>query len=124
MTRPPSPGRGAPDARYRAPVDEVVPFSVAPDAELPARLVAAGELDATTAPVLREAIEALETGEEPVIVLDLTEVTFIDSSGLQAITSSLRRLRGEGRQLQVAGASRSVRRIFEVTGLADLLAGS
>lgn len=121
MSPSPAPGRAGAPARYRAPVDESPVFSVTADPADPQCLRATGELDATTAPVLREALTALADAPGAV-VLDLEAVTFIDSSGLQSITAALRTRREAGNDLRVAGASRSVRRIFEVTGLTELLA--
>lgn len=116
-----SPGRAGTSARYGAAVNEEAPFSVAADPTMPTRLVAVGELDAITAPVLRAALAA--AGPDDVVVeLDLADVTFIDSSGIQSIASALRARRAAGGDVTVVGGSRAVRRIFEVTGLGGLLA--
>jgi len=48
------------------------------------------------------------------IVLDLTKTSFIDSSGLGAIVSTLKRLGGEGK-LVIAGLNAKTRSIFELT---------
>ena len=49
-----------------------------------------GEVDRTTAP---ELADALSTTKSPVVVLDLTEVTFLDSAGVRAIENSCREVR-------------------------------
>ncbi|MEZ5184093.1 MAG: STAS domain-containing protein [Acidimicrobiales bacterium] len=97
------------------------PFEVASDASRPSVLVVRGELDAVSAPQLRRALDDARSAGADEVRIDLSDVTFIDSSGLQAITAALRELRDEGRDLRVEGASRAVRRIFEVTGLRNLL---
>jgi anti-anti-sigma factor len=99
-------------------------FAVQVDPAQPLLLVASGELDATTAPQLADALGTAVASLEgtAVVELDLGEVSFIDSSGLQAITATMRELHGSGRELRVRRASRAVRRIFEVTGLHALLA--
>lgn len=107
---------------YGEPVDTAEPsFEVTSDASRPAVLVVRGELDAVSAPQLREALDEARSAGGDDVRIDLSDVTFIDSSGLQSITAALRELRDEGRDLRVEGASRAVRRIFEVTGLRHLL---
>lgn len=108
--------------RYPAPVDSEAPiFTVAHDPERPGTLVASGELDATTAPILREALDAAGSEGDGDLAIDLRDVSFIDSSGLQSITSARRDLQADDRDLRIVGASGAVRRIFEVTGLHGLL---
>lgn len=94
-------------------------FTVAHDPERPGTLVASGELDATTAPVLREALAA--EGDGGHLAIDLSAVSFVDSSGLQSIAAAHRDLQAADRDLRIVGASGAVRRIFEVTGLHGLL---
>lgn len=78
-----------------------------------------GELDAATAPFLREALEGVEA---TALTLDLGEVSFIDSAGIQVIAAALRRLRPLGGSVTVSSASRPVKRVFEIAGLNDLIA--
>ena len=84
-------------------------------------VVARGELDAASSKELeRVLIEAL-AGDQDVAV-DLTQVTFIDSSGLRVVTAAARDAEAAGSSFVVSGASQAVRRIFEITGLGGLLA--
>ena len=53
------------------------------------------------------------------VVVDMSQVTFIDSSGLSALLAGLRLARNHGGTVTLAGVSPSLRRIFDVTGLAD-----
>ncbi len=76
-----------------------------------------GELDVSTAPRLRGRIVDIATDGATHVVLDLTAVEFIDSTGLGVIVGSLKRLRGLGGDLRLAGADRGVQRVFEMTGL-------
>ncbi len=122
MSAPAPPDPVVPGSGYGEPVDTAEPtFRVTVDPTAPAAIAAEGELDATSAPKLRTALEAAIAAGVGDIHLDLGGVTFIDSSGLQSITAVLRELRESGHDLSIASASRSVRRIFEVTGLRDLL---
>lgn len=87
----------------------------------PTLVTVRGELDAASAPQLEAAFAAAVAGAD--LALDLSAVTFIDSSGLRAITAARREAEAGGRSLEVVSASVAVRRIFEMTGLASLLAG-
>jgi anti-anti-sigma factor len=74
-----------------------------------------GELDIATAPQLAEALSEAARGSAAVI-LDLSELTFMDSSGLHAILSAHTRLHEAGCRLVLIGACRQIQRIFELTG--------
>lgn len=77
----------------------------------------AGEVDLETASQLGDhALEALHT-VSPHIVLDLSGVTFMDSTGLKVLLTIQRRADLAGGSFAVAGASRSVRKILTLTGL-------
>jgi anti-sigma B factor antagonist len=82
-----------------------------------------GELDAHDAPRLRETFaQALERapGGAPV-VLDLAQVSFLDSTALGSIVGLLRRVREAGGDLRVVLPSGPALRIFEITGLDAVL---
>jgi anti-sigma B factor antagonist len=75
-----------------------------------------GDIDLVTAPVLRaELKERLDRTSS--LVLDLSELHFIDSTGLGVLVGALRRVRTEGGDIRLAGAPSSIRRVFAVTGL-------
>jgi len=85
------------------------PFSVLPlDDGRGLRLV--GELDLSTVPVLRAALDTL-----PVAVLDLAELSFMDASGLHALEHYAGTLNGSA-PLVLENASAPIRRLFEITG--------
>lgn len=84
-------------------------------------LPVSGELDLTAAPVLREQLLAAITDGHDDVVLDLSGVTFVDSSGLSVIITAYKRLQAEGGRLRVAGASGLVRSVLDVTGLGRIL---
>jgi anti-sigma B factor antagonist len=75
-----------------------------------------GELDVATVPAFREALNPLAEDETvQCIVVDLVEVTFIDSTGLMTLLNALRRVvRREGR-LVIACNNPTVLRLFEAT---------
>jgi anti-sigma B factor antagonist len=84
-------------------------------------LVLQGELDLDSAPDLRRALlDAINQGHH-MIVVDLTEATFIDSSGLGVLVNALRRLHGVDGELRVAAGRRSITTAIEMSGLDKLL---
>jgi anti-anti-sigma factor len=85
-------------------------------------VVASGEIDMATAPMLaRELTAAIEAGDGAV-VLDLAGVTFFDSSGLRVAIVAHRDLGERGRRLAVVCEPEGhVRRTFMLAGLADVL---
>lgn len=83
-------------------------------------IAAAGEIDISSAPALEQAIDlALDDGADR-IVLDLGNVTFMDSTGLRTLITTQRRLNDPGDLAVVVGAG-PVRRLLEIAGVADML---
>ena len=75
-----------------------------------------GELDVGTVDRFRAALrETVEGRDAAVVVADLTQLTFMDSSGLAAMLGALRELTRVGRRLLVACANPTVLRVFEIT---------
>ncbi|MFF8835766.1 STAS domain-containing protein [Streptomyces sp. NPDC015130] len=83
-----------------------------------------GELDIESATRLRTALmEALETCEDGGgLTLDLSEVAFCDSTGLNALLRARLRAHSEHRSLTITAASPQVARLLEMTGAARLFA--
>jgi anti-sigma B factor antagonist len=71
-------------------------------------------MDAFVAPDFRGHMGAFINEGQQLIVLDLSEVDFVDSSGLGAIVASLKMLGGKG-DLVIAGASDKVMSLFKLT---------
>jgi anti-sigma B factor antagonist len=75
-----------------------------------------GELDAYTAPELREQLHGFAREESvDLLVIDLSRVTFLDSSALGVLVGALRRMRERERELCLVEPRPAVRRIFEIT---------
>jgi anti-anti-sigma factor len=79
-------------------------------------LTLAGELDLATAPVLQERLDATLHGGA-VVVIDLSRLRFIDSSGLNLLVQAERQLREAGGQLVLVRGPRAAHRPFELTCL-------
>jgi anti-sigma B factor antagonist len=83
-------------------------------------VVAEGEIDIFTAPRLQEALtEALESKARRLIV-DITSVSFIDSTGLSVLIASFNQLQQRGAGLGIVGSQASVMRVFRLTRLEDV----
>lgn len=83
-------------------------------------LAVSGELDVATAPVLQTAFDELALRRLPITV-DLSEVLFMDSTGLAALLA-MRRHATSGASLVLRRPSDAVQRIFELTGIAGVFA--
>ena len=81
-----------------------------------------GEIDVATAPALRDPLLALADGASPFAVVDMSDVSFIDSTGLSALVTARKRLRAEGCELRLVIDRPNVRKVFDVTGLSDFFA--
>ena len=82
-------------------------------------IVARGEIDLASSPEFRVAIhDLLDAGVRDVVV-DLTAVSFIDSSGLGVLVGALKRVNelGGDAGLVLVGLDGPARRVFEITGL-------
>jgi anti-sigma B factor antagonist len=81
-----------------------------------------GEVDLHTAGRLRDSLlEVAEQGHRQVVV-DLGGVSFIDSSGLAALVTGLKRQREEGGSLTLRSPQPGVQRVLDITGLSHVFA--
>jgi anti-sigma B factor antagonist len=78
-------------------------------------LRARGELDLSTAPTLEHALDALDTNPSEGL-LDMSGVSFMDSSGLRLLIIAAERARDEGRRLSIV-PSAAVSLVIEQVGL-------
>jgi len=80
-------------------------------------VVLEGEIDIYSAPEFKEVlVNSIESGAHRVIV-DLTEVTFIDSTTLGVLVSGAKRVRPRNGNLDIVCSDENIIRIFEITGL-------
>jgi anti-anti-sigma factor len=83
--------------------------------------VVRGEIDLATAPVLDRELEGAVARGPDRVVVDMSGVTFLDSSGCHALVRAHRRADTTGVELHLAGLDGTCRRVLEVAGLAELL---
>lgn len=74
-----------------------------------------GELDIATSEKLARSLSDIEGKEPRIIVFDLTDLDFIDSSGLRIIVAADAEARRAGRRVVVVEGPESVRRVFRHT---------
>jgi anti-anti-sigma factor len=85
----------------------------------PVEVVLTGELDIATIDDAERRIEAAEAGSPPVLVVDLSQLEFVDSSGVRLVLLADDRARGAGRRLAVRLGTGQALRVFQALGLMD-----
>lgn len=87
-------------------------------------VVVAGEIDlAVRDDLLNTLREAIRRAEVTRVVVDLSGVSFMDSSGLHVLLTARETAHGSGVGFDVVGATGLARRVLEVTGVLQLLTG-
>jgi anti-sigma B factor antagonist len=76
-----------------------------------------GEIDVYTAPLVREKLDEQIHGGNTDLVVDLTNVSFLDSTGLGVLVGRLKLARTRGGHLRLVGADERVLKVFSITGL-------
>ena len=76
-----------------------------------------GELDMYAAPTLRDALAGALDAGAPRVLVDLVEVTFVDSTTIGVLAAASRELREAGRRMCLRSTNRNVLRTFEIAGL-------
>lgn len=80
-------------------------------------IAVSGELDVFTAPSLDKLLaESIEAGSISLIV-DLTDVTFLDSTGLGSMVKGLKGTKDQGGSLRVVASADRIVKVFKITGL-------
>ena len=87
------------------------------DTTSPTTVVLTGEIDLSTARRVREALIAISNSGETNVVVDMTNVTFMDSTGLSALVGPLKRFRSMNGEIVLRSPSKGVRKVLEITGL-------
>lgn len=82
-------------------------------------IVVSGELDIASAPTLRAELDRVVRQEEGTVVVDLGDVTFIDSTGLAVLLNATRRLTRARRRFAVRCGSGPAREVIERSRLAE-----
>jgi anti-sigma B factor antagonist len=83
------------------------------------RVRVSGEVDIQTSPLLDGELQKLLDQGVSSILVDLDEVTFLDSTGLSVLIAALKRCQASGGELHLVSPRSNVRRVLEITGLTD-----
>lgn len=106
-----------PESRMAA--DAQAEFTRGGTADAPV-LAIRGEVDVSTSAALRDELYGIvDTGARRVVV-DCSEMDFIDSSGLGVLVGALKRVREKDGEIVLRSLNPSARKVFEITGLTKL----
>ena len=98
------------------------PFEIVSENEAQnARLVLSGELDIATVPRVEDAVNAALTGTVRTLTIDLSGLSFVDSSGLRMFIVLDQRARAEGWKLCLIRPDTRVLTVFRVSGVEENL---
>jgi anti-sigma B factor antagonist len=82
-------------------------------------VIVEGEVDVATAPALRDELYRLIEQGTSEVVVDLSGMDFIDSTGLGVFVGALKRARESGGGIELRGLQPSARKVFDITGLSS-----
>jgi anti-sigma B factor antagonist len=78
---------------------------------------AEGELDLHTAPTLQAEIDSVLEQQPGLIVVDLSKVDFMDSTGLSVIVATVAAMRQQGGEVRVVTGADKITKVFTLTGV-------
>jgi anti-sigma B factor antagonist len=84
-------------------------------------LILEGEVDVYTAPKLKEELMPLVEKENHEVRIDLSNVEYMDSTGLGVIIGALKSSKSKHGQLKLFNATARLNRLFEITGLTEVM---
>jgi anti-anti-sigma factor len=104
-------------------VPEALQIDVSPAAEAaPALVVLSGEMDIVSAGSFIETMTELEQSSPGGVAIDVAGLTFIDSSGINALLQVAHAIAARGGHAVVAAPSPHVQRVFDITHVGDVVA--
>ncbi len=80
-----------------------------------------GELDLASAPLLQSELDSSQIASASMLVLDLEELKFIDSTGLRVLLSAYEQAQQRGQEFAVTEGSPQVQRLLSITGVGEHL---
>lgn len=86
-------------------------------------ILLSGELDEYTAQTVRKNLDLLIDTEKGFVqvVMDLSELTFMDSTGVGVLIGRYKKLRESNKPIFISNPSRNAERIFEMSGLYEIM---
>ncbi|MEV0676485.1 STAS domain-containing protein [Actinosynnema sp. NPDC050436] len=86
----------------------------------PTVLRVAGELDLDTTPQLLEVLDSVHLGADAGLVVDLTRLSYCDSTGITALITAHQRAEAAGASFALSGVTPDLMRVFHIVGLDQL----
>jgi anti-sigma B factor antagonist len=80
-----------------------------------------GELDLSSVAKVQEELRRIEANSPATLVVDLSKLTFLDSTGLRCIVTADERARNDGRRIVIVRGPDAVQRVFAITRLEERL---
>lgn len=80
-----------------------------------------GEIDSHTVPILKGELELITLSDGLIIELDLSKVTYMDSSGLGVLVAFHKKVIKENASLKLLNPSERITRMFNITGLSQFM---
>jgi anti-sigma B factor antagonist len=84
-------------------------------------IVLRGELDLSTVGKVQDELRRVEKSAPDLVVVDLSRLTFLDSTGLRCLVTADERARDEGRRVVIVRGPEAVQRVFSITRLEERL---
>lgn len=79
-----------------------------------------GEIDINTSPAIKKSFDNLIGSKTPKIVINLSKVSYVDSSGLATLVEILKNMRSYGGRLRLSNMPPKIKGLFEITKLEKL----
>ena len=79
-----------------------------------------GEVDLYTVPRLEEALSRVTSGPHPLVIVNLTGATYLDSTALRVLTTHLKRARQQEGEMALVSTQPRVAKVLTITGLHQL----
>jgi len=91
-----------------------------PDQQVPDVLPLKGELDLHVIPEITASLDAIIDKRPERLVVDLSDVSYIDSAGLAALIQAMQKVQAYGGQFSLAGLETTLRSIFNMSRLDEV----
>jgi len=79
-----------------------------------------GEIDINSSPIIKKSFDKLISQKTSKIVINLSRVTYVDSSGLATLVEILKNMRSYNGKMRLACMSPKIKSLFEITKLEKL----
>lgn len=80
-----------------------------------------GEIDAFTAPILREKLATVQQKDNLQAELNMSDVSYMDSTGLGVIVAFFKNVNANNGHVKLTGLSTRLKRLFDITGLGEIM---